>query len=84
MAWRKRGLVTADGYRDWINGVDDLQAILTYRNLAGQPQALPLWQVLSHVVNHATYHRGQITTMLRQLGYPAVATDLHVFYMSQT
>ena len=75
--------VTADGYRDWLNGVDDLQTNLTYKNLAGQSQALPLWQVLSHVVNHATYHRGQITTMLRQLGYLPVATDLHVFYMSR-
>ena len=26
--------------------------------------------MLQHVVNHATYHRGQVTTMLRQLGAP--------------
>ncbi|HYI95398.1 MAG TPA: DinB family protein [Bryobacteraceae bacterium] len=75
--------LTADGYRDWLYGVKDLQTILPYRNLAGQSHALPVWQVVLHVVNHATYHRGQVTTMLRQLGYPAVATDLHVFYLSR-
>ena len=54
---------------------------LTYKNLAGQEHRLPIWQVVLHVVNHATYHRGQITTMLRQLGYTPIATDLHVFYL---
>jgi uncharacterized damage-inducible protein DinB len=32
-----------------------------------------------HVVNHSTYHRGQLTTMLRQLGARPIATDLLVF-----
>jgi len=35
--------------------------------LRGKDQSDALWQVLQHVVNHGTYHRGQITTMLRQL-----------------
>jgi uncharacterized damage-inducible protein DinB len=32
-----------------------------------------------HVVNHSTYHRGQLTTMLRQLGAPGITTDFLVF-----
>ena len=37
--------------------------------------------MLQHVVNHATYHRGQVTTMLRQLGAPAPKSqDLIAFY----
>ena len=37
--------------------------------------------MLQHVVNHATYHRGQVTTMLRQLGAPAPKPqDLIRFY----
>ena len=33
-----------------------------------------------HVVNHSTYHRGQLTTMLRQLGKVPVPTDFLVFH----
>jgi uncharacterized damage-inducible protein DinB len=37
--------------------------------------------MLQHVVNHASYHRGQVTTMLRQLGMPpARQMDLVTFY----
>ena len=42
-----------------------------------------LWQILQHVVNHGTYHRGQITTMLRQLGAKAISTDLMGFYFER-
>jgi uncharacterized damage-inducible protein DinB len=74
----------AEGYRQWAVEQNDAEAILEYVNLAGKPSSLPLWQVIMHVVNHATYHRGQITTMVRQLGHTPVATDLHVFYMGRT
>jgi len=59
---------------------DDLQRVLDYRTLAGTPNAQPLWQMLQHVANHSTYHRGQVTTLLRQLGAKAPATDLIYFY----
>jgi uncharacterized damage-inducible protein DinB len=40
--------------------------------------------MLQHVVNHASYHRGQITTMLRQMGaQPAKSTDMIAFYRSR-
>ena len=43
--------------------------------------SLSFSQMLQHVVNHATYHRGQVTTMLRQLGAPAPKPqDLIRFY----
>jgi uncharacterized damage-inducible protein DinB len=44
------------------------------------PQAQPLWHMLQHLANHGTYHRGQVTTMLRQLGAKPQATDLILFY----
>ena len=37
-------------------------------------------EIVHHVVNHGTYHRGNITAMLRQMGHPGVATD-YVFYL---
>jgi uncharacterized damage-inducible protein DinB len=70
-------------WRVWAEHTDDFGAVLRYKNLAGQSHELPLWQLVMHVVNHATYHRGQITTMLRQLGHEPIGTDLHVFYLSR-
>lgn len=61
---------------------DILAREVAYTNLKGQPFRYPLWQQLLHVVNHSTYHRGQVTTMLRQLGARPVSTDLLVFYDS--
>ena len=55
--------------------------VIEYKLLSGQPGATPFWQMLQHVVNHASYHRGQVTTMLRQLGaQPAKGMDLIAFY----
>ena len=42
--------------------------VIEYRTFKGDPRQSVFWQMLQHVVNHATYHRGQVTTMLRQLG----------------
>lgn len=57
-----------------------LQGEIAYTNRRGERYAYPLWQQMVHVVNHSTYHRGQITTLLRQLGAEAVATDLLEYY----
>ncbi len=75
-----------DGQRNsYLNGLaaDQLGASLRYVNTRGETYAYPLWQVLAHVVNHSTYHRGQITTMLRQMGAEPAATDLLLFYDEQ-
>lgn len=59
---------------------EDLQRVMHFKTLGGVPHSQPLWQCLQHVANHSTYHRGQITTMLRQLGAKPVSTDLIAFY----
>ena len=62
-------------------GEDGVGRRLEYRTLSGQSQASVFWQMLQHVVNHATYHRGQVTTMMRQLGAkPPKSMDLIAFY----
>ena len=58
--------------------------VFEYKLLSGQPGASPFWQMLQHVVNHASYHRGQVTTMLRQLGaQPAKSLDMIAFYRTR-
>jgi uncharacterized damage-inducible protein DinB len=58
---------------------ESLNIPTTYQNTKGETFTYPLWQILMHAVNHSSYHRGQITTMLRQLGAQAVPLDLFVF-----
>lgn len=67
--------------REFMNELTDesLATVITYTNTKGEQWTYPLWQIMQHVVNHSTYHRGQVSTMLRQLGEDAVATDFLVY-----
>jgi uncharacterized damage-inducible protein DinB len=58
--------------RPFVNGLGEqgLLRVVEYKLMNGQPGASPFWQMLVHVVNHASYHRGQVTTLLRQVGAP--------------
>ncbi len=58
---------------------EDLQRDLSYRTLNGDPHTNRLGDLMVHVANHSTYHRGQLTTMLRQVGATPPTTDLIVF-----
>jgi uncharacterized damage-inducible protein DinB len=62
-------------------GPDGIQRPIEYQGWDGRRQAQPFWQMLQHLVNHGSYHRGQVTTMLRQLGVqPPKSMDLIAFY----
>ncbi|MDP4264776.1 MAG: DinB family protein [Bacteroidota bacterium] len=50
---------------------------LSFTRVNGVTYELPHFVVLAHVFNHSTYHRGQIVTLLRQVGFTEVtSTDL--------
>lgn len=53
-----------------------------WTNSRGETHSAPFRQVLLHFVNHATYHRGQVVNLLRQLGYEPPPTDL-VYYRGE-
>jgi uncharacterized damage-inducible protein DinB len=62
-------------------GAEGLARTCTYRAFNGQMATLTCAQMLQHVVNHGSYHRGQVTTLLRQLGVPpAKSMDMVVFH----
>jgi uncharacterized damage-inducible protein DinB len=72
--------------RAFVSGMtpSDVDRVIEYRLMSGQPGASPLWQMLQHLINHGSYHRGQVTTMLRQLGAaPPKSMDLITFYREQ-
>jgi uncharacterized damage-inducible protein DinB len=55
-------------------------SVVAYHDTKRNPYTTPVWQIVLHIVNHATYHRGQIITMLKQLGRPVIGTDLIAYY----
>jgi uncharacterized damage-inducible protein DinB len=60
---------------------DKLQTKLFFKRINGEENLMPFYQILAHVFNHSGYHRGQLVTMLRQVGFTNVgSTDLSVFY----
>ncbi len=69
----------------WAQGLseNDWLREMSYKTLAGVPHETPLWQMILHIVNHGTHHRGQITNMLRQLGLKPVNLDLIAFYRNK-
>ncbi|MGH7673924.1 MAG: DinB family protein [Gemmatimonadales bacterium] len=81
-ALRDRWAMVEAGQQAFLAGLQDdrLPQRVAYINTKGQRWEYALWQMLVHVVNHSTYHRGQVTTMLRQLGAAPAATDLLNFY----
>jgi uncharacterized damage-inducible protein DinB len=58
----------------------DLDRVMEYKTLKFGVYRNALWQSMQHLANHGTYHRGQVTTMLRQLGAQPILTDLMHFY----
>jgi uncharacterized damage-inducible protein DinB len=58
----------------------DLDRVMEYKTLKFGVYSNPLWQSMQHLANHGTYHRGQVTTLLRQLGAQPILTDLMHFY----
>lgn len=73
--WRKWTEVEKEQL-DFVNSVttESLQKMLPARNTL-----LNLAHLMQHVANHSTYHRGQVSLMMRQLGAEPVPTDFHVF-----
>jgi uncharacterized damage-inducible protein DinB len=73
-------------YRQWLDEliihlVDNLapQALaddLTYANMKGVRSTRNMYALLTHFFNHQTHHRGQVTTLLFQLGIDPGSTDL--------
>jgi uncharacterized damage-inducible protein DinB len=70
------------GLETFVGGLRerDLERKVPYKTMEGTPYNQSLAHMLRHVVNHSSYHRGQVTTLLRQLGGVPVSTDLIRFY----
>lgn len=60
---------------------DQFQQKLLFKNTKGIEYNQPYYQLLAHMINHTTYHRGQVVTMLRQVGFTDVnSTDMTTYF----
>lgn len=57
-----------------------LRSIVAYENIKGEHWEYPLVHAMQHVANHASYHRGQVVTLLRQLGKTPPSTDFLTYF----
>ena len=74
---QKKWEAWADSLQD-----SDLERVASYTFTDGRSGATPVSQILLHLVNHATLHRGQVVAMLRQIGLKPPATDF-IFYVRE-
>ena len=72
-------------WRGWAAGLTDEAAAadLSYADMRGNRWQQPLWQVVLHVVNHGTHHRGQAAGFLRSMGQAPPPIDMTVFYRTR-
>jgi len=69
-------------WNEWIHAAQErhLEHVFQYQNMSGQQFKQPMYQMLLHLFNHGTYHRGQLVTILRQLGIEKIPqTDFIVW-----
>jgi uncharacterized damage-inducible protein DinB len=69
-------------WKEWAAELDEARLMdrVAYKDLKGNPYQTPLWQILLHVVNHATHHRGQVSGFLRAMGNTPPPLDLIFYY----
>ncbi len=59
-----------------------LNTVLTLRAI-GRTFTLPRWAILRHIVNHSTYHRGQVASKLKRFGIEQPITDFFWWVIEQ-
>ena len=72
-------LAMDDDIARWAATLDDVFATAPFRfhSVAyGRDRSVPGWAAVMHLFNHQTHHRGQVTTLLKQLGKDPGVTDL--------
>ena len=54
---------------------------VNYRSTSGRAYTLAAWQVLVHVANHATHHRGELAAMFSMMGVAHEEVDWVLYFL---
>lgn len=70
-------------WKQWASALSDTSAAIQYRDMKGNPHQSSAWQIVLHLVNHGTHHRGQVAGFLRTMGHTPPVLDLIMYYRQQ-
>lgn len=76
-ACEARGAEMGRLWREYLDrtGEDDLRKTISYKNSKGEPWTSTVVDILTHVLMHSAYHRGQIASHMRKSGQTPASTD---------
>lgn len=58
----------------------DFNSIITYKNIEGKEFSNSISQMVMHCMNHSTFHRGQIVTLLRNAGFTHLSSTDYITF----
>ena len=61
---------------------ESLQTVITYTNFRGETFHVPLWQMLGHLANHETHHRGELAAMFALMDVPHPEDELIQYFLN--
>jgi uncharacterized damage-inducible protein DinB len=61
---------------------DSLERVVTYSNFSGEKFDVPLWQMLMHVANHETHHRGELAAMFALMNVPHPEEEVIQYFLN--
>ncbi len=69
--------------KNYVIGITDekMQEDLSFNSLDGKNYTMKIDEIIQHAVNHATFHRGQIVTMLRNLDVTGIPSTDFITYL---
>jgi uncharacterized damage-inducible protein DinB len=59
-----------------------LEQEIAYANTSGKSFRLPLWQMMAHVINHGTHHRGELAAMFATLNAPHPEDEWSQYFLT--
>ena len=66
-----------------LQSTNSLSRVIEYKNMKGEHLSLPLSDLMLHVIDHATYHRGQVASMIKRAGGQPAAISYHRFALER-
>jgi uncharacterized damage-inducible protein DinB len=83
--FKKLFLSQSQDFIDYVKTLDDekLSSGFEYKSTEGTAYENKIWESIHHCMNHSTFHRGQLITMLRNVGYTDLSSTDFITYIRE-